>query len=1225
MSAAIFAEIDLKAAIARPFLTVSSDARVVDAVRLMAGVASTPDSSADRGLKLAEPHTSCVLVMEGVRLVGILTERDVVRLSVTGSLADSAIADAMSHPVITLSEVELTDRVLPFTLLQQHQIRHLPVVNSHGQVVGLLTSESLQWRVRPIQGGEEERAIVGDEETSQQAQSRALLSAIPDLMFRVSADGVYQGYMTEHRSIDILPEAINPVGRRMVDVLPPDLAERQMHYLQQALATGELQVYEHQLQIGDRLQYEEVRVIKCTDNEVLFMIRDISERKQAEIALYQMNQELERRVEQRTAALQQSEALLRETQRFARLGVWDFDVATGAIHWSTELFLIFRCDPGQPEPSYEQQRQWFWPPDWERLDRMVNRAVQFGEPYALDLQIVRADGSSGYIFVKGQANRDATGQVNRLFGIVIDISDRKLVEAALRESERRYATLTEAAPVAICRFDTVGNCIYANDRWSEMTGRPVQTALGTGWIQALHPEDCDRILKQWSQSVGQGRSNQGEGRHLRPDGSIRWFYYQAIPETDAEDSLIGYIGTLTDITERKQVESALQQSEARYRAIVEDQTELICRFLPDATILYANEAYCRFFGLRQEEIIGRSYEPIVFEEDQERVTRLVRSISFEQPFVTVENRVVVAGEVRWTQWNNRALFDEQGGLVEFQSVGQDITKRKQAEFELQQANEQLTRANAELARATRLKDEFLANMSHELRTPLNAILGMSEGLQEEVFGTLNARQHRAIATVERSGRHLLELINDILEVSKIEAGKLELEIRSVSLQHLCNSSLSFVRQQTIQKNIQLTKTILTDLTDIAIDERRMRQVLINLLSNAVKFTPVGGQVTLVVQLEDARLEPKRAGMPSLMHLAHHSTLLFSVIDTGIGIDPENISKLFQPFIQIDSSLSRQHTGTGLGLTLVKQIAELHGGYVTVSSAVNQGSCFNVHIPLVVQPDRRAEPLLVAAPATSLSSDNDRVLIVEDSVVASEQIARYLYELGMEAVVHPRGEGTIEEALRLQPGLIILDILLPNQSGWETLRQLKAHPQTKDIPVLVVSVVDERSQGLELGAAEYLVKPIMREQFRAALEKLRGTEPSQSAVLVVIPDHSADRPLILLAEDNQANIDTFSDYLSSRGYRLILARNGQEAIDLATNHHPDLILMDIQMPEVDGLEAIRRIRANPQLAATPILALTALAMPHDREACLQAGADEYLSKPMKLKQLATTIQHLLNQS
>ncbi len=433
--------------------------------------------------------------------------------------------------------------------------------------------------------------------------------------------------------------------------------------------------------------------------------------------------------------------------------------------------------------------------------------------------------------------------------------------------------------------------------------------------------------------------------------------------------------------------------------------------------------------------------------------------------------------------NQLAIAIQQAKL--FDRLQQELTERQQAQQQLTERNQQLAVSNEELARATRLKDEFLANMSHELRTPLNAILGMTEGLQEKVFGQINDRQLKALQTIEGSGSHLLELINDILDVAKIESGQIELDIIPISVAPLCQSSLAFIKRQALKKRIHLQTNLPHEVPDLLIDERRIRQVLINLLNNAVKFTPDGGRITLEVSLQQHLTEADCTDNP------YQNFLRIAVIDTGIGIALEDTKKLFQPFVQIDSALNRQYTGTGLGLTLVKRTVELHGGQVRVTSKIGVGSCFTVDLPC----------------AATVSS----------------------------------------------------------------------FPQIKTQPELCTETnypVEEASH------------------------------------------------LILLAEDNEANVSTVSSYLRAKGYRLLLAKNGQEAVALAQSEAPELILMDIQMPGIDGIEAMQQIRRNPNLANLPIIALTALAMEGDRERCLAAGANDYLSKPVKLKQLALTIQQLL---
>ncbi|MEI6775783.1 MAG: response regulator [Chloroflexales bacterium] len=669
--------------------------------------------------------------------------------------------------------------------------------------------------------------------------------------------------------------------------------------------------------------------------------------------------------------------------------------------------------------------------------------------------------------------------------------------------------------------------------------------------------------------------------------------------------------------QRQRSEAALKESEIRYQVIFEGASEgIIAMRIADHSFQYINPAMCNLFGYTYNEFIHLAIVDLHPHEALPRVLaefaaleRGDKVIAISIPCCHKDGNIFYA-DVKAT---STRLNDEEF-LVGFFS---DITERRHAEEALieernllarrvDERTADLSRANTDLIRAVRAKDEFLANMSHELRTPLNAILALSEGLLEQLRGPLNERQQASLRNIETSGRHLLALINDILDLSKVESGRMELQYDVFMIADVCEASLLFVKEQAIKKHLQLGLQLSDRLAKVNADPKRLKQMLVNLLSNAVKFTPKDGRVNLDVTI-DTEMEVIR----------------FTVEDTGIGMSPEGMARLFQPFIQLDSSLSRQHDGTGLGLALVRRLAELHGGSVSVESEIGKGSRFVIALPY-------PPPELVDAKSPSSafpfkgSTTLHSAVVIEDSETAGEQLARYLQELRIHAIVHPKGEGALEQVVSIHPDVIFLDLQMPGQSGWDVLAQLKADPRLQTIPVIIVSVVDDRARGLAAGAAEYLVKPISRETLRHALGiVVAGPEVAREALIIAA--QTTISPLnvrILLVEDNEVNIIAIGDYLHDRGYCVVIARNGREALDVIAEARPDIILMDIQMPEMDGLEATRRLRGIPDYKTTPIIALTALAMPGDRERCIAAGVTEYLTKPVSLKGLVDIIQRLL---
>ncbi len=620
------------------------------------------------------------------------------------------------------------------------------------------------------------------------------------------------------------------------------------------------------------------------------------------------------------------------------------------------------------------------------------------------------------------------------------------------------------------------------------------------WHCFLHNQSL--ILSDWA-NIAWDRTGEGWPDHHFSDGmcvgvqGLNGKIQAVIEGYPAGNSLFTqedrhFVETLANVLSmalrREGVETTLR---LRNRAIAASRNgvTIVDARLPDMPLVYVNPAFESISGYPAQEIVGKNCRFLQGNDrDQSALTELRAAIAEGREAKVLLRNYRKDGTLFWNELSVSPIYDIEGTLTHFIGIQDDISDRQQTQFMLQQAYNELRLANGELGRASRAKDEFLAAMSHELRTPLNAILGISEALTEEIYGFLNDRQLRSIRNIEESGRHLLLLINDILDISKIESGKFTLDIEPVSVVSIGEACVRLIKQTALKKSIQVHLETDPAVKVIDADGRCMKQILTNLLSNAVKFTHDGGSIGLDItgNIEDNRVA-------------------FTVWDTGIGIANEHMDKLFKPFVQLDSSLSRQYPGTGLGLSLLYRMVELHGGSVSVKSEEGKGSRFTVLLPWRRTPQMQNGSMLDEIPTES------------------------------------------GNALR-------------SQDSTSTIA-----PQMSPTPIT----------GLH----------------------------------------------ILLAEDNIANVKMLSDYLSAKGYHIDVAWNGQEALEKATALHPDLILMDIQMPVMDGLETIQAIRRTESLQQIPIVALTALAMPSDEANVLEAGADFYMAKPVSLKALHDLIQTL----
>jgi len=475
-----------------------------------------------------------------------------------------------------------------------------------------------------------------------------------------------------------------------------------------------------------------------------------------------------------------------------------------------------------------------------------------------------------------------------------------------------------------------------------------------------------------------------------------------------------------------------------------------------------------------------------------------------------------------------------------------------------------------LREVDRLKTEFLANMSHELRTPLNSIIGFSRVIIKGIDGPLTDLQKQDLDAIHGSGQHLLGLINDILDISKIEAGKMELAFQEVELHEIVKGVMSSAVGLVKGKPIELRREVPDDLPTAWADPTRARQVLLNLVSNAAKFTDKGS-ITVLAMYND-------------------QFITIGVQDTGIGIPADKQDKIFEEFTQVDASTTRQYGGTGLGLAITRRFVQMHGGKVWVESELGKGSTFYFTLP-------RTQP---AAPeVTPVEAGKRLLLAVDDDPGVITLYKRYLEKQGYQVVGVTDSRQAIEQARRLKPDVITVDVLMPNKDGWSVIQELRETPETRNIPVVVCSIISDQGKGFSLGAADYLVKPITEDDLVLALKRLDGQK--QASVLVIDDTPEDVRLIRRILEAPRAEGDSRPVYTVSE------AHTGAEGIAAVHQQRPHLIILDLMMPEVDGLAVLESLKADPATRGIPIIVVTAKDLTDQDHQRLNGNIQALLSK------------------
>ena len=652
----------------------------------------------------------------------------------------------------------------------------------------------------------------------------------------------------------------------------------------------------------------------------------------------------------------------------------------------------------------------------------------------------------------------------------------------------------------------------------------------------------------------------------------------------------------------------LRQSEERYRGLVETQDAFIVRRTAEGLLTFVNAAFCEQFGMDADELEGSRFNPDVHPEDRGIAESLAPGLETPPYRIRYDQRVLTREGWRWIAWVDYAIRDDQGETREIQSIGRDVTDRKLAE-------DQLTGARDDAEAANRAKSSFLATVSHEIRTPMNGILGMTRLLLET---DLTEQQYGYAGAVQQSGEALLAIINDILDYSKIEAGKLALQERPFNLINTVEQACELLSARAVERDIAIGATFAPEVPEYLYgDAGRLRQIILNLGGNAIKFTDQGGVMIAVSVTYESE-----AGV----------VVLFEVQDTGIGIPEDVQDRLFEEFSQVDSGSTRRYGGTGLGLAISQRIVERMKGQIGVESAQDQGSTFWFMVDLALDHTATEAPLARDA----LAGQN--VLLCDINATSREIVRRSLTALGasvddsgdperiLQALAQAEADGTTVDAA-------LIDGALPEKTITDLGERLRQSPAGRDCRLVLLLRVDQHlrlepyhQNGFEF----YLVRPIRR---RTLVQVLTGVHSEEGAwVDSRLSQEPAERePMkskapvrILLAEDNRINQMLAEALLGKLGLATECVANGREAVEAVQNDNFALVLMDVNMPLMDGLQATREIRAlDGQKAAIPIIAMTASAMDEDRQRCAEAGMNDYISKPVEVDELQRLIARWTN--
>jgi len=747
--------------------------------------------------------------------------------------------------------------------------------------------------------------------------------------------------------------------------------------------------------------------------------------------------------------------------------------------------------------------------------------------------------------------RDVDGEL-RVVESSRDITERKRVEEELQER----AQLLDGATDSIFLHDFDGNFIYMNETACRTHGYSREEFMKLKLQDVIAPERVSRLDSNFQEMLKEGQVV-FESAHLRKDGSIMPAEVHGRTIESGGRKLL--LTVIRDITERKKAEESIQRDRNQLEAILSSLAEGIVVRDTGNRIILMNLAAEQMLGLRIEDVLGEEADNylVVKKKDIEEVER-------KEAVGEVVAPLIRKGGDKVLSINVRIIKTADGQRLGAVCAIRDIT---------------------ELAKVDQMKTEFVSMVSHELRTPLTSIKGYVDLVVDGKAGEINETQREFLGIVQSNTDRLVALINDLLDVSRIESGKIHLNITVVPIDGLIREVATSLRNQIEEKKLSLELAIPREPIKVRGDCARISQVLTNLLSNAYKFTPEGGKISVCAKATDGRVQ-------------------VDVTDTGIGISDQDQKKLFTKFFRADSTITREVGGTGLGLNIAKSIVEMHGGKIWVESEVGKGSTFSFTLPAAVSIERpRVHPEGLA------DTRRKKILVVDDEPDVAYLVRVYLEKSGYQAIVATSGWEALEKASQERPDLITLDIILPDLDGFTVLERLKAEPTTASIPVVVLTIVQDRDRAIRLGAVEYLTKPIDEAQLLDCVRRILTKSTKKK---------------ILVADDDPEILQLLDTALRQNGYETILCPDGAVAVVQLSKEHPALVLLDIKMPKVDGYGVLQILKANEETRDIPVIVMTGVEseIEEGRGKVLTLSARQFITKPFSLDYLVGEIQKLI---